>query len=279
MSARFFFSACGNSRRLAVGNFAFASCLCLVPPRQLLTLWSVRGRRTLRAHREPGAARSQARRERARQPHAVFFVRLDLFFPGEKSKHGELPERLFTSFLFFPPCVLSLSLRRLVSSATAVVDKSTRVNSVSRCPPEAHKSQRERKRELLEALRLRSARRCLSKKNRSSGGNRFHDAPVLWRFEARFGTFRTYPIHRKGCRTKGHRQRVSQRRNSRAHHQRLRRPRSTDLRSQKKTGPPRLGVRCRAGLRLVEAVVTQEHGSQGRGREGEGGFSRRRALS
>jgi len=201
------------------------------------------------------------------------------FFPGEKSKHGELPERLFTSFLFFPPCVLSLSLRRLVSSATAVVDKSTRVNSVSRCPPEAHKSQRERKRELLEALRLRSARRRLSKKNRSSGGNRFHDAPVLWRFEARFGTFRTYPIHRKGCRTKGQRQRVSQRRNSRAHHQRLRRPRSTDLRSQKKTGPPRLGVRCRAGLRLVEAVVTQEHGSQGRGREGEGGFSRRRALS
>ena len=75
----------------------------------------------------------------------------------------------------------------------------------------------------------------------------------------------------KGVQKKGQRQRVSQRRNSELTIKDCDALESTDLRSQKKTGPPRLGVQCRAGLRLVEAVVTQEHGSQGRGGEGEGG--------
>ena len=53
----------------------------------------------------------------------------------------------------------------------------------------------------------------------------------------------------------------------------------SQLKKKKKKGPPRLGVQRRAGLRLLEAVVSQEHGGQGRGGEGEGGLSRRRALS
>ena len=43
---------------------------------QLLTMRSTRVRGTLRAHREPGAARAQARGERARQPHAASFLSL-----------------------------------------------------------------------------------------------------------------------------------------------------------------------------------------------------------
>lgn len=105
-----------------------------------------------------------------------------------------------------------------------------------------------------------------------------HDAPLFRRFEARFGKFSIWSTERGAER--GQRN-VSEGRNRGplTESSPSKRLDALDRKIFSKTGPPRLGVQRRAGLRLVEAVVAQEHGGQGRGGEGEGGLSRRRALS
>ena len=85
------------------------------------------------------------------------------------------------------------------------------MTAASRCPTRAARQEANEGQSFNE--RQSSTRRLEASKRSSPlflivGGNRFHDAPVLWRFEARFGTLMVDPIFRKGCRTRSEKPRV-----------------------------------------------------------------------